>query len=66
MEDESPSLHKPEERTTDIFSPPPPQTAPVTQHSTNNDDDTSEKNPTHLPHDLDAMKKFIQHDKEDV
>ena len=44
------------------FSPPPPQTAPVTQILTNIDNST--ESPAPLPYDLDANKKFIQHEEE--
>ena len=54
---------RPEEQTGDISSPPPPpQTAPNTQILTDNEDTTD--CPAPLPQDLDIIKFFIQHEKD--
>ena len=44
--------------------PPPSQTAHAAEASDNNEKKTT-KCPPPLPHDLDAIKEFIQHDKDD-
>ena len=64
LENDTPTSPREEEQNSELLLPPQPQAAPVTQHSTNNDDETL-KCPA-LHHNLDVMKKFIQHDKEDV
>ena len=56
IEDKMLWLLKPEEPSADTSSPPP------TKILTNNNDTTDGRTP--LPQDLDAIKDFIQHDKE--
>ena len=45
------------------FSPPPPQTGPATEVPENNKETT--EYPPQLPEDIDVIKEFIQHDKND-
>ena len=63
IEDKTLWQQKPEEPTIDSSSPPPTQTAPATAITESNDAEI--EYPTSLPDDLDVIKEFIQHDKDD-
>ena len=63
IEDKTLWQQKPEEPTIDSSSPPPTQTAPATAMTESNDAEI--EYPTSLPDDLDVIKEFIQHDKDD-
>ena len=63
IEDKTLWQQKPEDPTIDSSSPPPTQTAPATAITRSNDAEI--EYPTSLPNDLDVIKEFIQHDKDD-
>ena len=63
IEDKTLWQQKTEDPTIDSSSPPPTQTAPATAMTRSNDAEI--EYPTSLPDDLDVIKEFIQHDKDD-
>ena len=64
IEDKTIWAHQPREQRKNAASPSsPPQTAPATAMTDNNEDTT--ECPSTLPEDLDVIKEFIQHDKDD-
>ena len=63
IEDKTLWTRKSGEHTIDSSAPPPPQTAPASAVTDNNEEQT--EGPPPLPEDLDVIKEFIRHGKND-